>query len=122
MLKLLEPYKDKINLPVFFDFEYDTVNYAKKQGVTLGKEAFNAHTVAFCETIKAAGYTVHTTTWTICAGMWTLTGLANTSSGMLSMRPMRLHPAGQSGSTAAPTPSPDALGGLTSMCWRMQAC
>lgn len=57
VLKLLEPYKDKINLPVFFDFEYDTVSYAKKQGVTLGKEAFNAHTVAFCETIKTAGYT-----------------------------------------------------------------
>ncbi len=56
VLKLLEPYKDKITLPVFFDFEYDTVDYAKKQGVTLGKEAFNAHTVAFCETIKAAGY------------------------------------------------------------------
>lgn len=56
VLKLIEPYKDKIVLPVFFDFEYDTVSYAKKQGVTLGKEAFNAHTVAFCDTIQAAGY------------------------------------------------------------------
>ena len=56
VLKLLEPYKDKITLPVFYDFEYDTVDYAKKKGVTLGKEAFNAHTVAFCEAIKAAGY------------------------------------------------------------------
>lgn len=56
VLKLIRPYKDKITLPVFFDFEYDTVAYAKKQGVTLGKEAFNAHTVAFCETIQAAGY------------------------------------------------------------------
>ena len=56
VLKLLKQYKDKITLPVFFDFEYDTVDYAKKQGVTLGKEAFNAHTVAFCEAIKAAGY------------------------------------------------------------------
>ena len=57
VLKLIQSYKDKITLPVFYDFEYDTVSYAKKQGVTLGKEAFNAHTVAFCETIKAAGYT-----------------------------------------------------------------
>lgn len=57
VLKLIQPYKDKLALPVFYDFEYDTVSYAKKQGVTLGKEAFNAHTVAFCETIKAAGYT-----------------------------------------------------------------
>ena len=46
----------KITLPVFFDFEYDTVAYAKKQGVTLGKQAFNDHSVAFCETVKAAGY------------------------------------------------------------------
>lgn len=55
-LKLLEPYKDKIALPVYFDFEYDTVGYAAKCGVTLGKSAFNAHTVAFCEAVKAAGY------------------------------------------------------------------
>lgn len=56
VLRLIEQYKDKIVLPVFFDFEYDTVDYAKKCGVTLGKEAFNAHTVAFCDTIQAAGY------------------------------------------------------------------
>lgn len=56
-LKLLEPYKDKIVLPVYFDFEYDTVDYAKKCGVTLGKSAFNANTVAFCEAVKSAGYT-----------------------------------------------------------------
>jgi GH25 family lysozyme M1 (1,4-beta-N-acetylmuramidase) len=56
VIKLLEPYKDKITLPVFFDFEYDTVSYAKKQGVTLGKSAFNAHAVAFLEAVKAAGY------------------------------------------------------------------
>lgn len=55
-LKLLEPYKDKIVLPVYFDFEYDTVDYAKKCGVTLGKSAFNSHTVAFCEAVKSAGY------------------------------------------------------------------
>lgn len=56
VLKLLEPYKDKITLPVFYDFEYDTVSYAKKHGVKLGKESFNSHAVAFCEAIKAAGY------------------------------------------------------------------
>lgn len=46
-----------VKLPIFFDFEYDTVDYARKQGVTLGRQAFNDHTVAFCEAIKAAGYT-----------------------------------------------------------------
>lgn len=56
-LSLLEPYKAKIALPVYFDFEYDTVDYATKCGVTLGKSAFNSHAVAFCEAVKAAGYT-----------------------------------------------------------------
>lgn len=56
-LSLLEPYKAKIALPVYFDFEYDTVDYAAKCGVTLGKSAFNSHAVAFCEAVKAAGYT-----------------------------------------------------------------
>lgn len=55
-LSLLEHYKDKIALPVYFDMEYDSVDYAAKCGVTLGKSAFNAHTVAFCEAVKAAGY------------------------------------------------------------------
>lgn len=57
VLSLLKPYKNKIFLPVFFDFEYDTVSYAQKQGVTLGKQAFNDHAVAFCETIRQEGYT-----------------------------------------------------------------
>lgn len=57
MLSLLKPYKDKITLPIFFDFEYDTIRYAKDNGVTLGKQAFNDHTVAFLEAVKAAGYT-----------------------------------------------------------------
>lgn len=56
VLSLLEPYKGKVQLPVFFDFEYDTISYAQKQGVTLGKQAFNDHAVAFLEAVKAAGY------------------------------------------------------------------
>ena len=56
VLSLIKQYKDKITLPVFFDFEYDTIDYAKRQGVTLGKQAFNDHTVAFCEVVEAAGY------------------------------------------------------------------
>ena len=57
VLSILKPYQGEIFLPIFFDFEYDTVSYARKQGVTLGKESFNSHAVAFCEVIKAAGYT-----------------------------------------------------------------
>lgn len=58
VVSLLEPYRGKIMLPVFFDFEYDTVDYVRKTyGTELGRQAFNDHAVAFCETIKAAGYT-----------------------------------------------------------------
>ena len=55
-LKLLEPYRNSITLPVFFDFEYDTISYASRQGVTLGREAFNDHSAAFCQAVEAAGY------------------------------------------------------------------
>lgn len=54
VLSLLKDYK--IDLPVFFDFEYDTVRYAKENGVTLGRQAFLDHTKAFCDAIEAAGY------------------------------------------------------------------
>ncbi len=56
VLRLLKPYQQSITLPVFYDFEYDTIRYAKEQGVTLGKAAFNAHTLAFCDRIKSEGY------------------------------------------------------------------
>lgn len=54
---ILEPFRGKILLPVFFDFEYDTVDYAARQGVTLGKQAFNDHAEAFCKEIAQGGYT-----------------------------------------------------------------
>lgn len=56
VIKLLKQYKDYITLPVYFDLEYDSVTYAAKKGVTIGKNAFNNHSVAFCERIKNAGY------------------------------------------------------------------
>lgn len=42
---------------VFFDFEYDTVSSAAKNGITLKQPECNAHTVAFCEEVKKLGYT-----------------------------------------------------------------
>lgn len=41
---------------VFFDFEYDTVTYASKKGISLGSKACNAHTKAFCEYVESKGY------------------------------------------------------------------
>ena len=44
------------NIPtIFYDFEYDTVKKAKAQGVTLGSKECNDFTIAFCDTVKAAG-------------------------------------------------------------------
>ena len=45
-----------VSLPVFYDFEYDTVRYAAEQGVTLGKTEFNAFAKAFLTEIGKAGY------------------------------------------------------------------
>ncbi len=40
---------------IFYDFEYDTVKKAKAKGVTLGSKECNDFTIAFCDTVKAAG-------------------------------------------------------------------
>ena len=46
----------KVDLPVFYDFEYDTLRYAKDKGVTLGKREYNAFAEAFLDAVTAAGY------------------------------------------------------------------
>lgn len=46
-----------ITLPVFYDFEYDSLRYAREQGVTLGKADYNTFARAFLEEIRQAGYT-----------------------------------------------------------------
>ena len=53
-MEICKPY----NIPtIFYDFEYDTVKKAKEKGVTLGSKECNDFTIAFCDTIKAAGLT-----------------------------------------------------------------
>lgn len=47
----------KLDYPIAFDFEYDSVNYAAKHGVTITKQLASDMTRAFCEEIRAAGYT-----------------------------------------------------------------
>ena len=44
------------NTIIFYDFEYDTVDKAKKLGVTLGKAQCNEHTKIFCEYVESRGY------------------------------------------------------------------
>ncbi len=48
--------KYKIELPVYCDFEYDTINYAKKCGVNLGAAEAVSFSTAFLEEIENAGY------------------------------------------------------------------
>ena len=53
--KLLAPYK--LDLPVFYDFEYDTDRYAKGKGVMFTPESRTSIIKAFCDRIKVLGHT-----------------------------------------------------------------
>lgn len=55
-LKTIEQYKGKIDLPIFYDWEYDSYNYAKKQGVTVSKQLCSDMTAKFCDTIENNQY------------------------------------------------------------------
>lgn len=55
-LSTIEPYKDKISYPVFYDFEYASVDYSKKNGVNITKELSTKMAEAFLTDIKNAGY------------------------------------------------------------------
>lgn len=46
----------KVDYPVFCDIEYDTTNYAARNGVKMTKTLASDMALAFMETIKAAGY------------------------------------------------------------------
>lgn len=53
---VISGYKSHINLPVFFDWEYDSMNYAHKVGVYLKKTLITDMNIAFCQRIKELGY------------------------------------------------------------------
>lgn len=42
--------------PLYFDFEYDSVEYAKKQGVVITNKLLCDMATAFCEELEEAGY------------------------------------------------------------------
>ena len=54
LLNLVAPYQ--MELPLAFDFEYDSVKSANKAGVTVTKQLASDMVRAFCNTIEAAGY------------------------------------------------------------------
>lgn len=57
-LEVIKNYKSRIKYPVFFDFEYDSEEYAEKYGVTVNRRFVTDVTKTFCEKIKSAGYRV----------------------------------------------------------------
>lgn len=54
VLEIIRPYK--VEYPVVFDLEYDTIDYAKKKGITIDKAMASKMVEAFCSTIEKAGY------------------------------------------------------------------
>ena len=53
-LAAVEPYV--MELPLAFDYEYDSVKYSEKQGVTPSVSLVKNMTTVFCNTIEDAGY------------------------------------------------------------------
>lgn len=53
---IIKAYKNKITLPVFYDWEYDSARYAKNNGVTPTKKLVTDMTIAFMDRIKSYGY------------------------------------------------------------------
>jgi GH25 family lysozyme M1 (1,4-beta-N-acetylmuramidase) len=53
---VLGPYKDKFNLGVYFDWEYDSMNYAKKLGISCNKKLITDMCLYFCRKIDNLGY------------------------------------------------------------------
>lgn len=53
---IINKYKSNINLPIFFDYEYDSLNYANRSGVYPGKTMITSMTDQFCSRIKKLGY------------------------------------------------------------------
>jgi GH25 family lysozyme M1 (1,4-beta-N-acetylmuramidase) len=58
-LSVIEKYKGQIDLPIFYDWEYDSYNYAKKTGgVTPTKAKVSSWVESFCSTVEKSNYFV----------------------------------------------------------------
>ena len=55
-LETIAPYKNSISYPVFFDYEYDSVSYAAKQGITITKDLATEMSNVFLDAVESAGY------------------------------------------------------------------
>lgn len=55
-IKTIGRYKKYINLPIFYDFEYDSIRYANNNGVHITKRKLSNFAKIFCNEIKKEGY------------------------------------------------------------------
>lgn len=55
-VEVIKNYKDKIELPVFYDWEYDSERYIKGLGITPSKQLVTNVTLWFMNKIKSFGY------------------------------------------------------------------
>lgn len=56
--KIIQPYKGKLTFPIAFDYEYESMDYSKKMGVTPSNQLINAITGAFLDAMKSDGWYV----------------------------------------------------------------
>ena len=54
--EIIAPYRGILKMPVFFDWEYDSMKFAKKNGVVPDKTLITSMTKAFCDEITDLGY------------------------------------------------------------------
>ena len=60
IVKVIEPYRDIISMPVIMDYEFGEVSggrFPESKGQELGKEVMTQICEAFCEQVKLLGYT-----------------------------------------------------------------
>lgn len=57
--RILAPYKGKLSFPVAFDYEYDSIAYAHKQGVNPSNDLINAIARTFLDAMKKGGWFVN---------------------------------------------------------------
>lgn len=55
-VEVIEAYKEHINLPVFFDWEYDSMRYARQNNIVVSKTLITNMHIIFCQRITDFGF------------------------------------------------------------------
>lgn len=57
LINAIQPYKGRVNLGLYFDYEYDSARYAREHKVNVNRSHVTALHKAFCGRLKEKGYT-----------------------------------------------------------------